>query len=134
MFMVLSEHKGYMLIIIDLIIGCFPLIQSSICFIDYRSKDNSFDYHWISLFMVVNSIMYFVTSLLHALSNPYFNYGINIGIAWGIIACVISLFIAFVTMDVYDIPISYNLAIHGIYSLMITISSLLLKYLRGKEN
>ena len=134
MFMVLSEHKGYMLIIIDLIIGCFPIILSSICFIDYRSKDDSFDYHWISLFMVFNSIMYFVISLLHSLSDSYFNYGISIGIAWGIIACVISLLIAFLTRDVYDIPISVNLTIQGWSSLMITISSLLLKCLRGKEN
>lgn len=134
MFVVLSKHEGYMLIIIDLIIGCISLIQSFSCFSLYYSEKDSFDYHWISLFMVINSIMYFVISLLHSLSNPYFKYGINIGIAWGIIACVISLFIAFVTRDVYDIPISYNLAIHGIYSLMITITSLLLKYLRGKEN
>ena len=134
LFVVLSKHEGYMLIIIDLIIGCISLIQSFSCFSLYYSEKDSFDYHWISLFMVINSIMYFVISLLHSLSNPYFKHGINFGIAWGIIACVISLFIAFATMDVYDIPISYNLAIHGIYSLMITITSLLLKYLRGKEN
>lgn len=134
MFMVLSEHKGYMLIISDLIIGCISLVQCFSCFLFYRSDIDSFDYHWISLFMVFNSIMFFVISFLHSLSDSYFNYGISIGIAWGIIACVISLLIAFLTRDVYDIPISVNLSIHGLYSLMITISSLLLKCLRGKEN
>ena len=131
----LRIHEGYKWIIVDLVVGCLPFCQSLLCFFNYVSEKESFDYHWISLFMVFNGCAFFFISFLHSFYGKWYRYGKTLGCFWGVTACVICLVLAkscsydCPVYDVFGIPLSIHLVIQGIYSIVITISSYILSKL-----
>ena len=140
MFLILYKDKGWICILIDLLIGYLPVFHSYYLLSDYECIDNQFDLRWCGIFMVFNSIMYFLLSYLQTYHNNIFKIGCYFGIFWGVFAFSYSVVFYFLCKNyylVYNRVFYYYVGIHmfyhGLYSLPISLFSLLLYCVRKED-
>lgn len=140
MFQILYKDKGWMFIVLDLLIGYLPVFHSYYLLSDYKYIDNQFDLRWCGLFMVFNSIMYFLISYLQTYHEKPFKIGCYIGFFWGIFVfgCSIAFYYQckhyyLVYNRVFYYLVGKNMFYHGLYSLPISLFSLLLYCVRKED-
>ena len=140
MFLILYKDKGWICILIDLLIGYLPVFHSYYLLSDYKYIDNQYDLRWCGLFMVFNSIMYFLISYLQTYHEKPFKIGCYIGFFWGIFVfgCSIAFYYQckhyyLVYNRVFYYLVGKNMFYHGLYSLPISLFSLLLYCVRKED-
>ena len=140
MFYTNNKDKGWICILIDLLIGYLPVFHSYYLLSDYECIDNQFDLRWCGIFMVFNSIMYFLLSYLQTYHNIIFKIGCYFGIFWGVFAFSYSVVFYFLCKNYYLVYnrvfyyyVGIHMIYHGLYSLPISLFSLLLYCVRKED-
>ena len=90
MFIIIYKKKGWYFILLDILMGIVMIIQELVYF-GFYDYYGGFNLRWFGLFMLFNSLMYFIISYLHTHDGKLFKYGVRMGMIWGIVSCILCL-------------------------------------------